>query len=138
MNLWLQRGGWREGIGRELGMKYTLLYFKQITNKDLLYSTRSSAQCYMAAWMRGEFGGKMDTYISMAGSLRCPSETITTLLTGYTPIQRKKCCFFFFNPNLLCFLNIPLTVKVLAASSCLTLCNSPVACQAPLSMEFSR
>ena len=57
---------------------------------------------------------KMDTYISMAGSLRCPSETITTLLTGYTPIQRKKCCFFFLILTL-CFLNIPLTVKVLAA-----------------------
>ena len=30
---------------------YTLLYLKWITNKDLLYSTRNSAQCYMAAWI---------------------------------------------------------------------------------------
>ena len=128
-----------EGIVRKFGMDMdTRLFLTWRTKKDLLDGRENSAQCYMAAWMRGEFGGKMDTYISMAGSLRCPSETITTLLTGYTPIQRKKCCFFFFNPNLLCFLNIPLTVKVLAASSCLTLCNSPVACQAPLSMEFSR
>ena len=37
---------------------YTLLYLKWITNKDLLYSTRNSAQCYVAAWMGGEFGGK--------------------------------------------------------------------------------
>ena len=35
---------------------YTVLYFKWKTNKDLLYSTGNSAQCYMAAWMGGEFG----------------------------------------------------------------------------------
>ena len=34
----------------------TLLYLKWITNKDLLYSIRNSAQCYMVAWMAGEFG----------------------------------------------------------------------------------
>ena len=37
---------------------YTLLYLKWITNKDLLYSTANSAQCYVAAWMGGEFGGE--------------------------------------------------------------------------------
>ena len=37
---------------------YTLLYSKWVINKDLLYSTRNSAQCYVAAWERGEFGGK--------------------------------------------------------------------------------
>ena len=37
---------------------YTLLYFKWITNKDLLYSTRNSAQCYVAAWMGGELRGE--------------------------------------------------------------------------------
>ena len=46
-------------MGGGFGMdRYTLLYLKWITNKDLLYSTRSSAQCYVAAWMRGEFGGE--------------------------------------------------------------------------------
>ena len=34
---------------------YTLLYLEQLSNKDLLYSTRNSAQCYVAAWMVGEF-----------------------------------------------------------------------------------
>ena len=44
---------------REFGMDmYTLLYLKQITNKALLYSIGNSAQCYVAAWMGGEFGGK--------------------------------------------------------------------------------
>ena len=52
-------GCWGEGIVRDFGkVTYTLLYSKWITNKDLLYSTWNSAQCYMAAWMGGEFGGK--------------------------------------------------------------------------------
>ena len=33
----------------------TLLYFKWIANKDLLDSTGNSAQCYVVAWMGGEF-----------------------------------------------------------------------------------
>ena len=37
---------------------YTLLYFKWITNKDLLYSTGNSTQRYMAVWMGGESGGE--------------------------------------------------------------------------------
>ena len=38
-----------EGMVRELGMDmYTLLYLKWIFNKDLLYSTWNSAQCYVA------------------------------------------------------------------------------------------
>ena len=49
----------REGIVREFGMDmYTLLYFEWIINKDLLYSTGNSAQCYVAAWMGEEFGGE--------------------------------------------------------------------------------
>ena len=27
-----------------------------ITNKDLLYSTGNSAQCFVAGWIEGEFG----------------------------------------------------------------------------------
>ena len=34
--------------------------------------------------------GRMDTHICMAESLRSSPETITTMLTGYTPIQNKK------------------------------------------------
>ena len=41
-----------EGIVREQGMDmYTLLYSKWITNKNLVYSTGNSAQCYVASWM---------------------------------------------------------------------------------------
>ena len=42
---------------KEFGMDmYTLLYFKWITNKDLLYSTGNSPQCYVAVRMGGELG----------------------------------------------------------------------------------
>ena len=52
-------GVWRDGIVRESGMDmYTPLYLKWMTKKDLLYSTGNSAQCYMAVWMGGEFGGE--------------------------------------------------------------------------------
>ena len=35
-----------------------LLYLRWTTNKDLLYSTWNFAQCYVAAWMEGEFKGE--------------------------------------------------------------------------------
>ena len=81
-----QGEGWGKGIVRGFGMAmYTLLYLKWITNKDLLYSTWNSAQCYVAAWIGGEFGGeKIHVYVWL--SPFCQPETITTLLIGYTPI----------------------------------------------------
>ena len=48
-----------EGIVREFGIDmYTLLYLKWVANKDLLYSTWNSAQCYVATWMGGEIRGE--------------------------------------------------------------------------------
>ena len=35
-----------------------ITYLKWITHKDLWYSTGNSAQCHVAAWMGGEFGGE--------------------------------------------------------------------------------
>ena len=44
---------------REFGTNmYTLIYLKQVTNKVLLCSIGDSVQCYVAAWMAGEFGGE--------------------------------------------------------------------------------
>ena len=84
INLWLQELGRRreEGIVREFGMdRYTLLYLKSVTNKDLLYSPGNSAQCHVAAWMGvGGVWGRMDTCICMAESLCCSPETVTRLL----------------------------------------------------------
>ena len=46
-------------IVREFRMDmYSPLHLKRITNKDLLHSTGNSAQCYVAAWVGGEFGGE--------------------------------------------------------------------------------
>ena len=46
-------------IVMESGMDmYALLYWKWITSKDPLYSTRNSAKCYMATWMGWELGGE--------------------------------------------------------------------------------
>ena len=79
-----------EGKVREFGMDiYIVLYLKWITNKDLLYSTGNSAQCYVAAWIGGEFAGEsIHVYVWL--TLRCSPEAITTLLISYTPIQNKK------------------------------------------------
>ena len=89
MGCWVE--GQRGGIVKELGIdRYTLLYLRWTTNRDLLYSTGSSAQSYMAAWMGGKFG-EMDTCICVAESLCSPPETITTLIVSCTPIQRNKC-----------------------------------------------
>ena len=56
-HLRLLGGRWGKGIFREFGIDmYTLRYSKWITNKGLLYSTGSSAQCYVPAWMGGENG----------------------------------------------------------------------------------
>ena len=60
--------GWREGIVREFGIdRYTLLYLKMITSKDLLYSTGNSAQCYVAAQVGGESGGEwIQVYVRLS------------------------------------------------------------------------
>ena len=44
---------------REFRIGMSILpYLKWITNKDLLYSTGTSAQWYVAAWMGGKSGGE--------------------------------------------------------------------------------
>ena len=60
---------------------YTLLYFKWIINKDLLYSAWNSAQCYVPAWMGGGFGKNGCVYMCVAESLHLKgTESVTTLL----------------------------------------------------------
>ena len=67
-------GCWGEGIVREFGkVMNTLLYSKWITNKDLLYGTWNSAQCYVVAWMGR---GSGEEWIHVYVWLR--PETITT------------------------------------------------------------
>ena len=60
-------------IVMEFGMDmYTLLYFKWITNRSLLYSTGNSAQCSVAAWVGGESGGEwMHEYLWLSSFAIC-------------------------------------------------------------------
>ena len=67
----------------------TLPNLKWIIKKDLLCSTWNAAQCYMAAWMGGEFGRRMDTCICMAELLCYAPETITTVNQLYSNIKQK-------------------------------------------------
>ena len=53
-NLWLPGEATVRDSGKVMD---TLLYLKWITNKDLLYSTWNSSQCYVPAWMGEGFGG---------------------------------------------------------------------------------
>ena len=92
MNLWLLVGKeWHKRIVREFGIDmYTLLFLKWITNKDLLYRTGNSVQCYVAAWMGGEFVRRVDICVCMAESLCGPPETIITLFIGCISVYSKK------------------------------------------------
>ena len=85
----------REGVVREFGVDmYTMLYLKWVSNKDLLNSTWNSAQCYVAAWVGGDFGGEwIHVYMYGSESLCCSPETVTTLLINIRPYKMKS--FFF-------------------------------------------
>ena len=48
-------GGWAGRTVREPEMDMYTLHLKWTTSKGLWYSTGNSAQCYVAAWMGGEF-----------------------------------------------------------------------------------
>ena len=72
---------------------HTLLYLKWITNKILLYSTGNSPQCYVAAWMEGDFGGEwvhVYAYVFLNPFPVHLKLSQHCLLIGYTPVQNKK------------------------------------------------
>ena len=76
---------------REFGMfMYVLLYLKWITNRDLLYSTWNFAQCYVAVWMEGRFGGEWIYVYVWLSPFSCLAEMIRTLLIGYTQYKIKS------------------------------------------------
>ena len=76
-----------EGIVKDFGkVMYTMLYLKQITNKNLLYTHGTLLNVMCQPGQRG-IRGRMDICIHMAEFLHCSPETITILLIGYIPIQ---------------------------------------------------
>ena len=74
------KGGRRGGLNWEAGTDiYTLLYIKQITNKNLLYNTENSTQYSVMTYMGIESKKKVDICICITDSLCCTAETNTTL-----------------------------------------------------------
>ena len=77
---------------------YTLLSLKWITNKDLRHSTGNSAQCYVTAWMAGEFGMDMYTLLYLMRitnkDLPCGTESSSQYsvmaYTGKESLKKKK------------------------------------------------
>ena len=78
---------------------YSLLYLKWITNKDLLYSTWNSAQCYVAAWMGAEFGREWINVLCVAEVLCYSPETITTLFDNRLDPKTKQIFFLKMKDN---------------------------------------
>ena len=59
--------GWLGSLGWTSTHCYTVCIYKYTLLYSLLYSTWNSAQCYVAARMRGEFGGEwLHGYIQLS------------------------------------------------------------------------
>ena len=69
--------------------RYTLLYSKWITRKDLCTALGTLLNLWGSLDGRGVWE-RIDTGICMTESLHYSLKTITTLLTDYTPTQNKK------------------------------------------------
>ena len=75
-----QKGGGRDSYRVWDGRVHTAVF----NNKDLLYSTGNSAQCYVAAWMGEEFGEEwIQVYVWLSP---CTVHLKLTSLNRYTTI----------------------------------------------------
>ena len=113
------QGTWDEHVHTTL--------LKWIINKDLLHSTCNSAQCYVAAWMGGEFEGEW-TYVYE--SLLCSRETSTVLFVDrlYSNTKYKGFLKRIMAPEI-CELLTCVNVHSVA-QLCPILCN-PMNCSLP-------
>ena len=69
------RGKWRGGMNWEIRIDiYTLPFIKEITNKDLLYTTGNSTQ-----YSNDLYGYGVDICVYITDSLCCIAEINTTL-----------------------------------------------------------
>ena len=74
-----------------------LIKKKVLSNMDLLSSTWNSAQCYVAAWMGGEFGWeRIHLYVWLSHFAVYLKLSQLCLLIGYAPVKNKK---FKINKN---------------------------------------
>ena len=67
---------------------FFFFYLQWLTNKDLLYSTRKSAQCYVQPGWEGSLGE--NGYMCMYGWVPSLFWNITTLFISCAPIQNKN------------------------------------------------
>ena len=68
-----------------------LAIFKVHNQQGSTYSTGNSVQCYMAAWMEGEFGGEwIHAYVWLSSFLVVLKLSQHCLLISYTPMQNEK------------------------------------------------
>ena len=114
--------GWPSGSSRAEQMKMPgrcpwHLSFGLKTLTELWCSKELCSVLYGSLDGRGVWG-RLDTCIYMAEPLCCSPETITALLTGYIPIQKKKKEVWCSEGS---------TVESDIAQSCLTLCD-PMDC----------
>ena len=84
------------GIVRKFGIVYTAIFKMDNQQGPIVYHTE------LCSMLCGRLDGKgvwrrMHTCVHMAESLRCPPETINSLLFSYTPIQNKM--FFKNSPG---------------------------------------
>ena len=79
---------------------HTRLYLKWITNRDLTYSTGNSAQCYVAAWMGGEFGAEWIHVRTWLSPFAVHLKTITNTVNHLYSNTKSFVC--------VCFLKYPL------------------------------
>ena len=99
ISLWWLGEGWREGIVREFGTDmYILIYFKWM-NKNLLNNTWNYTQCYVVAWIGGEFGGEwIQVYVWLSPfavhvklSQHCLSISYNLILKNSKKFLNVKC-----------------------------------------------
>ena len=76
----ITKGGKGErGIKQEFGInRYTLLYIKQLTNKDLQYNTENYTQYFVISY-KGKESEKIDIYVCITETLCYTPETNTIL-----------------------------------------------------------
>ena len=91
--------GEREGGGinqEEYGINmYKLLYIKQISNKDLLYSTGNYIQHHVIT-----YNGKLSEKICITKSICCTPKTNTTLYINYASIKKSTIQYVLLNLQL--------------------------------------
>ena len=80
---------------------YALLYLKWITNKDLLYSTWNSNQCYyVAAWRWGDYGGEwLYVYVWLSPFIFHLKLSQHCLLNNYCCCSVTKSCLTLCDPT---------------------------------------